>query len=57
MPYALYKFGMEKLPDDMKQIISDFDCTYRIEVSYRWRSAEYDADALVRKVRSGEIFY
>ena len=29
MPYALYKFGMEKLPHDIKQIISDFDSAYR----------------------------
>ena len=57
MPYALYKFGMEKLPDDIKKTILDFDSAYRREVSYRWRNAEYDAGALVRKVRSGEIFY
>ena len=56
MPHALYKFGMEKLPDDMKQIISDFDSVYRRDVSYRWRNPAYDVEELVRKVRSGEIF-
>ncbi|MDD6740259.1 MAG: ADP-ribosylglycohydrolase family protein [Prevotella copri] len=57
MPYAMYKFGMEKLPDDIKKTILDFDSAYRREVSYGWRNAEYDAEALIRKVRSGEIFY
>ena len=57
MPYALYKFGMEKLPDDIKKIILEFDEQYRRIVSCRWRNAEFDAEALIRKLRSGEIFY
>lgn len=57
MSYAMYRFGMEKLPDDIKRIILDFDNAYRRDVSYRWRNPAYDAEELVRKVRSGEIFY
>lgn len=57
MPCDLYKFGTEKLPDDIKKIILDFDNTYRREVSYRWKDAEHDAEALIIKVRSGEILY
>lgn len=57
MPYALYKFGMEKLPDNIKKIILEFDEQYRRIVSCRWRNAEFDAEALIRKLRSGEIFY
>ena len=56
MPYALYKFGMEKLPDDIKKIISEFDNTYRRDVSYKWRNPDFDKEELIRKVRSGEIF-
>ena len=57
MTYALYKFGMEKLPDDIKDIIKEFDFQYRRDVSYRWRNAEFDAEALISKVKSGEVFY
>ena len=56
MPYTLYKFGMEKLPDDIKKIISEFDNTYRREVSYKWRNPDFDKEELIRKARSGEIF-
>ena len=33
IPYALYKFGMDKLPDDIKKTVLDFDNAYRREVS------------------------
>lgn len=56
MPYPLYEFGMEKLPDDMQDIIGTFDSKYESMVSCRWRNAEFDAKELMRKVKSGEIF-
>ena len=54
--YAFYKFGMEKLPKDIKEIIKKFDCEHYRFVSNRWRNAEYDGEELIRKVKSGEIF-
>lgn len=56
MPYSLYEFGMEKLPDDIKDVIDKFDSKYESMVSYRWRNAEFDDMGLMRKVKSGEIF-
>ena len=47
---------MNKLPDDIKEIINKFHGEYSREVSFRWRNAEYDAEELIRKVKSGEIF-
>lgn len=57
MPFSLYTFGMDKLPDDIKNTIVEFDSQYRREVSYRWKNADFDAESLIRKVKSGEIFY
>lgn len=56
MPYPLYEFCMEKLPDDMRNVIGAFDSKYGQMVSCRWRNAEFDAKELMRKVKSGEIF-
>ena len=56
MQYSLYEFGMDKLPDDIQNVISDFDNKYERNVSHRWRNAEFDAAELMRKVESGEIF-
>ena len=56
IPYDLYEFGKEKLLDDIKDCIAKFDSEHRRSVSFRWRNAEYDAEELIRKVRSGEIF-
>ena len=56
MPYALYEFGMDKLPDDIQDVIGDFDSRYEQNVSLRWRNAEFNAAELMRKVKSGEIF-
>ena len=56
MPYSLYEFGMEKLPDDIKDVIGAFDSKYESTVSYRWRNAEFDDKELMRKVKSGKIF-
>lgn len=56
MPYSLYKFGIEKLPDDLQDVIDEFDGRYEEMVSLRWRNAEFDATELRRKVKSGEIF-
>ena len=56
LPYTLYEFGINKLPDDIQKIIGDFDSRYERNVSCRWRNAEFDATELIRKVKSGEIF-
>lgn len=56
MPYTLYEFGINKLPDDIQNIIGDFDSRYERNVSCRWRNAEFNPDELIRKVKSGEIF-
>ena len=69
IPYDLYEFGVNKLPgnnleafegkdlpDDILDIINKFDYTYAREVSFRWRNPDYDAECLIRKVKSGEMF-
>lgn len=56
MQYSLYEFGMDKLPDDIQNVISDFDNKYERNVSHRWRNAEFDAAELIRRVKSGEVF-
>lgn len=56
LPEKLYEFGMNRLPKDIKDIVVSFDSTYARVVSYQWRNAEYDAEVLIRKVKSGEIF-
>ncbi len=69
IPYDLYEFGINKLPgnnleafegkdlpDDILDIINKFDYTYAREVSFRWRNPDYDAECLIRKVKSGEMF-
>ena len=56
MPYALHEFGMTKLPDDIKDVISKFDYNHGWMVSFYWRPPEYNAEELIRKVQSGETF-
>ena len=56
IPYRLYRFAMDKLPKDIKEVISKFDSEHRRRVSWEWHDPEYDAEELVRKVRDGEIF-
>lgn len=56
MTYALHEFGMYKLPDDIKDVISKFDYYHGRMVSFNWRPPEYNAEELIRKVQSGEIF-
>jgi len=56
IPYSLYEFAINKLPDDIKEIIVKFDREYDREVSSRWKNPEYDAESLIRKVKSGELF-
>lgn len=69
IPYDLYEFGIKKLPgnnldpfegkelpDDILNIIYKFDNEYAREVSFSWRNPDYDAEGLIRKVKSGEIF-
>lgn len=70
IPYDLYEFGVKKLPggktpepfegkeseEDIIDIINKFDNEYAHDVSFRWKNPEYDADNLIRKVKSGEIF-
>ena len=56
MQYTLYEFGMDILPDDIQNVISDFDNKYERNVSHRWRNAEFDATELIRRVKSGEVF-
>ena len=56
MRYDLYEFGWEKLPNDMKDVIENFNTEYEEGVSCRWHNAEFDATELMRKVKSGEVF-
>lgn len=56
LPYTLYEFGVNKLPKDIQDVMSDFDNKYERNVSYMWRNAEFDVTELIRKVKSGEIF-
>lgn len=56
MPYDLYEFALNKLPDDIKGIIKQFDSEHARNVSYTWRNPNYNTDDLIRKVKSGEIF-
>ena len=56
MPYDLYDFAMNKLPDDIKGIIKLFDSEHARNVSYTWRNPNYNTDDLIRKVKSGDIF-
>lgn len=56
MPASLYEFGMNKLPQDIKEIINKFDWEYGGMVSHKWYNPEVPKEELVRKVRSGEIF-
>ena len=56
MPASLYEFGMNKLPEDIKDIINKFDQEHGHMVSYKWYNPEFPKEELVRKVRSGEIF-
>ena len=56
MPASLYNFGMNKLPEDIKDIINKFDQEHGHMVSYKWYNPEFTKEDLVRKVRAGEIF-
>lgn len=56
MPASLYNFGMNKLPEDIKDIINKLDQKQWHMVSYKWYNPEYPKEELVRKVRSGRIF-
>ena len=56
MPASLYDFGMNILPEDIKEIINKFDWEYGGMVSYKWYNPDVPKEELVRKVRSGEIF-
>ena len=70
LPYNLYEFGVKKLPggntpdpfeekkstDDIMDIINKFDYEYAHDVSFRWKNPDYDAEELIRKVKSKEIF-
>ena len=44
MPYALHEFGMAKLPDDIKDVLSKFDYNHGGMVSCYWRPPEYNAE-------------
>ena len=56
MPYDLYEFARNKLPDDIKGIIKLFDSEHARNVSYTWRNPNYNTEELIRKVKSGDIF-
>lgn len=56
IPASLYEFGINKLPEDIKDIINKFDQELGHIVSYKWYNPEFPKEELVRKVRSGEIF-
>lgn len=56
MSFEFKEFGMDKLPDDIKEVINKFYIEYNSSVSYCWHNAEFDAEELIRKVKSGEVF-
>ena len=56
MPASLYEFGINKLPEDIKDIINKFDQEHGHMVSYKWYNPEFPKEEFVRKVRSVEIF-
>lgn len=56
IPASLYEFGINKLPEDIKDIINKFDREHGRIVSYKWYNPEFPKEELIRKVRSGEIF-
>lgn len=56
MPYALYNFGMEKLPKDIQNIVGLFNSEHGHSVSCRRRNAEFETEELIRKVKCGKIF-
>ena len=56
LPYASYTFAMDKLPNDMKEVISRFNHEYDRLVSSEWKDPECDTETLINKVKSGEIF-
>lgn len=56
MPYDLYEFARNKLPDDIKGIIKLFDAEHARNVSFTWRNPNYNTEELIRKVKSGDIF-
>ena len=49
-------FEGKESEEDIIDIINKFDNEYAHDVSFRWKNPEYDADNLIRKVKSGEIF-
>jgi len=55
MPLSLYEFGINKLPDDMREIINKFDAEHGHRTSYQWHNSDFDTEELIRKVRTGEI--
>ena len=60
MPIGLYEFGESKLPEDIKQIVRDFNTKYSQNVSFEWntktRNRDIDTDEIIHKIQSGEIF-
>ena len=56
IPASLYEFGINKLPEDIKDIINKFDQEHGHMVSYKWYNPEFPKEEFVRKVRSVEIF-
>ena len=56
MSFEFKEFGMDKLPDDIKEVINKYYIKYNSSVSYCWHNAEFDKEELIRKVKSGEVF-
>ena len=56
IPASSYEFGINKLPEDMKDIINKFDREHGGIVSYKWYKLEFPKEDLIIKARSGEIF-
>ena len=56
IPASLYEFGINKMPEDMKDIINKFDREHGGIVSYKWYKLEFPKEDLIIKARSGEIF-
>lgn len=56
IPYNLYEFGIDKLPDDIKKVLHQFDFGKRGLVSHQWRNAEFDEVELIGKVENGDVF-
>lgn len=56
MPLALSRFATSKLPEDIMNVIYNFNKEFKYKLSHEWHSPGYNSEELIRKVKCGEIF-